>query len=432
MKVAIIGFGAAGIITSDICRSKGFDVTIYEKSFDLGGVWKFDGKGPMYDSIKTNLPIEIMEINSNYPFEKSSGNSFVGHEEVYKYLENYSKVRDLHKLVRFSTTVKNLYSKTDFWIVESINEDNESSHEKFDYVIVCNGHYNIPLSPIYEGICHFKGKTIHSIEYSHIVPSEFTNLSVVVVGARSSATDIAREISLFTKQTYVSDRNLQGNPVNYGKIHHYPSLSFISEDGNLNFADGSILKNIDVILFCTGYLYDYPFIKTSKLVDQCIDINNQDQDQLLIDRGRAIVNVYQNLFFNENHRLAFIGLPWSVVPFHMFYLQAHMVTSVFLDPKILPDKTKRDEWINLRIKDLKGKNEYPDKFHYLGENQWYYFRYLASQSGLLDAEEEKYIQIAQEIFDNNKKYLPKYPGEIDSYRSRSFSVNRVDGTWNVY
>ena len=189
------------------------------------------------------------------------------------------------------------------------------------------------------------------------------------------------------------------------------------------FEDSSSLTNIDVILFCTGYLYDYPFLKVSDS-----SINNNDDtnyDQLIIDRGRAIINIY------DNPSLALIGLPWSVVPFHMFFLQAHWVSSVFLDNKLLPNKNIRDAWIKNQIDHLKANNEYPDRFHYLGDNQWDYFRYLANQSKLLDTEEEEYIRLSQEIYNDNKKYTPKYPGAPDSYRSRSYNVNRKAGKWSV-
>jgi len=289
--------------------------------------------------------------------------------------------------------------------------------------------------PIYQGIDNFKGRVLHSIDYSISKPSDFNNMSIVVIGARSSATDIAREISHFAKHTYVSDRNFQqSTPVNYGKLSHYPGLSSISSNGDLIFEDGSSLTDIDIIIYCTGYLYDYPFLKVS----DSNNINTKDDtkddtnyDQLIIDRGRAIINIYDNLFLNDNPSLALIGLPWSVVPFHMFYLQAHWVTSVFLDNKLLPDKKIRDALIENHIANLKAKNEYPDRFHYLGDSQWDYFRYLANQSKLLDIEEEEYIRLSQEVYDDNKKFTPKYPGAPDSYRSRSYNVDRKAGTWSV-
>jgi len=44
-KIALIGAGAAGIITSDVLLSNSFEVTVFEKSDAVGGVWDYRSEG---------------------------------------------------------------------------------------------------------------------------------------------------------------------------------------------------------------------------------------------------------------------------------------------------------------------------------------------------------------------------------------------------
>jgi len=40
-KIAVIGGGAAGIIASDVLLDSGFEVSVFEQSDAVGGVWDY-------------------------------------------------------------------------------------------------------------------------------------------------------------------------------------------------------------------------------------------------------------------------------------------------------------------------------------------------------------------------------------------------------
>jgi len=42
-SIGIIGAGIAGLSTAKILKSFGFDVTVFEKEAQVGGVWSEDG-----------------------------------------------------------------------------------------------------------------------------------------------------------------------------------------------------------------------------------------------------------------------------------------------------------------------------------------------------------------------------------------------------
>ena len=111
-SVAIIGAGAAGLVTCKTLRDAGIVATVFECSSRVGGVWKYEDKklrrGPMYKSLVTNLPVEIMEINSGVTYSVDNlptTSSYIGHEKALKYLEKYAEDENLYPIIRFDTTV---------------------------------------------------------------------------------------------------------------------------------------------------------------------------------------------------------------------------------------------------------------------------------------------------------------------------------------
>ena len=73
--MCITGAGAAGIACVEALKNiEGVEVKAFEKSKHCGGVWNYWGnsksttKNPMYRTLKTNLPKEIMAFSHNFPF----------------------------------------------------------------------------------------------------------------------------------------------------------------------------------------------------------------------------------------------------------------------------------------------------------------------------------------------------------------------------
>ena len=70
--------------------------------------------------------------------------------------------------------------------------------------------------------------------------------------------------------------------------------------------------------------------------------------------------------------MVFIGLPWSVIPFPLFYIQALVACSVMNNPSLLPSQLDMREW----LKDFELSKSQVDgnevttldvrSYHYLG------------------------------------------------------------------
>ena len=101
-RVCVIGGGAAGLCAARHLKATAdFIPVVYEQSSEIGGTWVYDPKtgidpltqlpihSSMYQNMKTNLPKEVMAF-PDFPFPDSSA-SFLKHQQVRTYLEDYSQ-----------------------------------------------------------------------------------------------------------------------------------------------------------------------------------------------------------------------------------------------------------------------------------------------------------------------------------------------------
>ena len=102
---AVIGAGAAGLVTARELKKEGHNVTVFEQAAKLGGTWVYSehmeaddvlglkeerrrAHSSLYASLRTNLPREVMGY-SDFPFTPDSlrgrsvdNRSFCGHKEA--------------------------------------------------------------------------------------------------------------------------------------------------------------------------------------------------------------------------------------------------------------------------------------------------------------------------------------------------------------
>jgi hypothetical protein len=83
------------------------------------------------------------------------------------------------------------------------------------------------------------------------------------------------------------------------------------------FADGSVLPGVDLVLICTGYEYSMPFLRggASGSSPTSPQQDNKGGARLVRVEDRAVFPVYQHLFHARFPTLTFMGLLHSVVPF---------------------------------------------------------------------------------------------------------------------
>lgn len=489
-KVGVIGAGGAGLVAMKELTEQGFDVTAFEMSSHIGGVWRYYPGSIMYNSLRANLPKEIMAFDEANPFSRDISESFVSHSDVQQYLEGYATKYSLYDKVLFNREVvridRNELGKwsllhrdsTKDTVVESWTGDNLSGSADlresiFDAILVCNGHFSVPYMPqsSIPGLSEaFRGPVYHSVQYDAIKHS-LRGQRILIIGAKSSATDMARELSSADSATivYASDRNyvpaktsLTSPPLS-SNMRLYGAIVSCSTEGTLLFSNGETLSigEVDVILWCTGYLYDFPFLSSTRT--ERLIFPESDEAGLSDSRVECIVwkkrvrNLYEHLFLIDEGpefcssspplpTLAFLGLPFSVVPFPLFSIQAQYVAAIWSRRASLPSLQTQRQWLSDWEIQLKASGTFQEKYHYLGgQLQWDYLhrlvRHVEELHGNGSTEQlfrgplrklHLYLDILQAIYEDNVLHRPQYVGAPDTYRERRYRILNVErGLWEV-
>ena len=392
-KVAIIGAGAAGLVSARELKRQDHQFQVFEQSDQIGGVWVYSEEveddplslnsttrihGSLYESLTTNLPVGLMAFE-DFPFSDHDDGAFVHHAVVLKYLKDYATEHQLGDAIRLNHTVKQVGLENDKWLVDG---------EPFDAVMVCNGHYakvNVPEIP---GIQSFPGLCLHSHNYR--TPKAFKNKRVVVFGTSASGFDLSRELSSNANTVYLVGNGFDSRPglttLFDGAVLTGNTIESI--DGNtIYLADGVAIRAVDALLFCTGYQYEFPFLS-----DRYVQIRNNH-----------VGNLYKQLIANRYTNLAFIGLPFRIVPFPLFQCQARWFCRLLSCDFELPTLVNRNKQYRKEIEGFEAGEVPVRHFHLLGENQLDYMNDLALECG-----DESLSGSFVEMWQNHRKRLRRF------------------------
>jgi len=199
---------------------------------------------------------------------------------------------------------------------------------------------------------------------------------VIIIGASASAVDISRDIASTAKEVHIADRSAPVRTCEkqpgYNNLWLHSMIDRAEEDGSVVFQDGSSIK-ADVIMHCTGYLYDFPFLG--------------DDSTITVDDNR-IDPLYKHVFPPEvAPQLSFIGLPWKVIPFPLFELQSKWVARVLSGRIMLPSKEEMMEDVKAFYSKLEARG-WPKRYtHNFSNYQFEYDDWLAEQCSHTPIEE---------------------------------------------
>ncbi|MFT7687244.1 MAG: hypothetical protein ACI9FB_002596, partial [Candidatus Azotimanducaceae bacterium] len=316
----------------------------------------------LYESLRTNLPRDLMAF-FDYTFDTNGGGDdkwprYPHHSKVLKYLENFAQDFNLLSLIRFNEKVISVTQhKNHQWLVESTATD------EFDAVAICNGHYSKSRVPAIAGLENFTGEVLHSHNYRN--NQSFAGERVAVFGASASGVDIAREIAEVAEQVYWCADKFELPPKTISRnMHLYPKpLSFT--ESNIQFSETLSIDNIDTFVFCTGYEYDFPFISK----------------EIVSVQDNYVHPLYLDLLSPNFQNLAFIGLPFLIVPFPVFEIQSRWFAKVLSGKVLLPEQQEMLKLIDIRLESYQSSGSKLRHIHKLGDNSATYLNKLADQCG---------------------------------------------------
>jgi cation diffusion facilitator CzcD-associated flavoprotein CzcO len=453
-RIAIIGAGPSGLATAKYLLAEKFfeKIDIYEQQSEVGGVWNYTPnraervpvpqtsphvpsdnptwpKGaaapifsnPMYDHLNTNIPKDLMSY-SDLAFPSTSL-LFPTRQDVQKYLIQYSQ--DIRHLIAFSTQVEDIRPSQnnghDNWeLISRSTITQEEVHNQYDAVVIANGHYSAPFIPSVPGIEAFSVKYPSVITHSKIYrsPDSFADKKVVVVGSAASGLDIGTQISVVCKRPLLNSVRTS-SPLKLGqenKEEVAPIAEFLLEERGVRFEDGRVEQDIDAIVYCTGYLYSYPFFKSL--------------DPPIVTTGRRVLGLYKQLFNITHPTLTFIALPQKIIPFPISEAQGAAIAKVWSNKLDLPREGEMELLEKKQVEKLGDETSfhvlgYPKDAEYInGLHDWAKTARTGSGKELpFWAEEQLWMR---EIYVDLRKKFVEAGGEAKSMDELGFEFEKRD------
>jgi len=190
-SVGIIGGGLSGLVTAKTFLRSGFDVTVFEKEDEVGGVWVRSRRYPglQTQNARDTYAFSDFPMPSHYP-EWPEG------AQVQAYLSSYADHFGVTPHVRLRTQVDQIRRRdgggfsVDTRPVSAPASEQKTHH--FDRVIVSSGLFSLPFIPDIPGREAFEAKggaVLHTTALHDT--SVLRGKRVVVVGFSKSACDVA-------------------------------------------------------------------------------------------------------------------------------------------------------------------------------------------------------------------------------------------------
>ncbi|EGV64789.1 FAD/NAD(P)-binding domain-containing protein [Yamadazyma tenuis ATCC 10573] len=408
-KIAIIGGGPSGMASVKTLNTEkcDFDIDLYDSRANLGGIWNYFptksqynddhelvandeyNHSPLYANLETNILYKSMEF-TNFHFPEESVD-FPFRTEVLDYLTKYSKTLGPYNKY-LNTRVTGVEKNGDSWELVSKNVvSGEVTTRLYDAVVVANGHFEVPRIPEVDGLDEWKKRDPKSITHAKFfdTPSRYKDKTVLVVGGIASGSDIAIQSSATAKKVYVScDETTILSNINNPFIEIIPRIeSYDVNTRSVSFG-GEKVSDIDEVIFCTGYLYDVPFLK----LDIC--------------KKRYIQDLYRQMFYVQDPSLTFVGLGKDVSPFPFAEAQSSIIARYYSGRLKLPTS---DEMKSVADEELKTKGDrlHGLKFPKEGEYINGLFQLLEDRDLLDGVERKKKVPEVKlkRVINNNQRIL---------------------------
>ncbi len=214
-KVCIVGAGLSGITAIKQLKEEGHQVTCFEKSEGIGGVF---GVNKHYDDLHLTISNYFMAYSDFVPSTERL--KFWSKVEYRNYLHRYCEHFGLLDHIQLNTSVSGIHQLDDeSWTVTTSQDNQETTHH-FDAVVVCSGLFQTPKIPEFKGIEKFKGNVIHSQQYRE--QANYKGKRVLCIGLGESSSDITSEVAMVAEKCILSLRRYQAVAPRYMAFQEDP------------------------------------------------------------------------------------------------------------------------------------------------------------------------------------------------------------------
>jgi cation diffusion facilitator CzcD-associated flavoprotein CzcO len=367
-RTAIIGAGPIGLsaVTYLVAQEAFEEIVVYERQYEVGGIWDYSPRPsetlyvpqespfvppdpplrskrtppifptPLYDKLNSNVCRDLIQLSALKFREDST--IFLSRQDIEEYLVRYAS--SYRHLIKFSTQADDISLRQengkDQWDVETSSTiTGESTIATFDAVIIASGHFSTTYIPDVKNIAEFHEAYPKVIIHSKLFrnPEPFAGKKVMVVGNSASGLDVGRQISLTSQQPLLLSVRTPTSPENLELVgaEEVPEIEeFLVRERGVRFKNGRVEKDVDAIVYATGYLYSLPFLNSFT--------------PSLLTNGRRVHGLYRDLFHIEHPSLVFAGLPIRVNPWGTSESQAALVSRIWANQLHLPSAEDMKRW----------------------------------------------------------------------------------------
>ncbi|KAL7805761.1 flavin monooxygenase-like protein [Trichoderma gracile] len=205
-RVAVCGLGIAGLSTCKNLTEAGFDVTGFDASDAIGGLWHYSEEERTSCLYNTRALVRRRMFGfSDFPYANGDSDVPLEPGEIEEFLESYARHFGLESRLRLKTRVSAVDRVGDKWQLQLTKADGEREEQAFDRLVLCTGLNHSPKRVHFDGVEDFKGQVYNTHTYKR--PKNLDGKRVLIVGLGATATDIARGLVGIAKSISISHRN---------------------------------------------------------------------------------------------------------------------------------------------------------------------------------------------------------------------------------
>jgi cation diffusion facilitator CzcD-associated flavoprotein CzcO len=195
VRIAVVGAGMAGILSTIELRRAGFDdITVYEKGDRVGGTWREN----TYPGLSCDVPSHLYSYS--FALTPEWSHRFSPGPEIRAYFERVASQYGVLPYIRFGDAVARCEFGDGRWHLTT-----ESGHrDEADVVIAATGVLHNPKYPDIEGLDRFAGAMFHSARWDHSVDLDGARLGIIGTGSTGvqivcAVVDQVSHLSLFQR-----------------------------------------------------------------------------------------------------------------------------------------------------------------------------------------------------------------------------------------
>ncbi|KAL2291941.1 hypothetical protein FJTKL_10643 [Diaporthe vaccinii] len=366
--VAVIGAGVSGLVAAKRLAAEGFQVSVYERRSQAGGLWNFspDPNTPfasaVYGDLQTNFHASSWSCRIIHgPANLCSCNTILCRNTLRGTRKIFSRngtaeydstsiprlcvyiMRHMLEVIGSSLgsqcaqeRVVHPSSYTSSWQLVCTTNQRYLNTKDLQHGGNCGGTQSLMRSLI-EIQTPLGGRSVPGFQFQ-TRPSETLNhkrliisQNVLIVGYQASGFDIANKISTSVSKLWISSTRPVAGGLPANALPMKEVSRFFAAQRWVTFTDGQTIVEVDHIIFCTGYQYHQPFIK-----------KNRYTAEPLFPSGPYIKCLHEHTIYINIPTLAFLGMVRDAVPtFLIVQAQAAFVSRFFADQ--LRSLRQRDE-----------------------------------------------------------------------------------------